>query len=62
MLLTQQIERNVPYRSHIFGGMLLPDAAAVFIERDIQRPMQFILNVPMLANHGNKDHRRPYEA
>ena len=31
-LLTQQIERNVPHSRHIFGSMVLPDAAAVFIE------------------------------
>jgi hypothetical protein len=35
MLLTQQIKRNVSHRNHIFRGMVLPDAAAIFIERDI---------------------------
>jgi hypothetical protein len=31
--------------------MVLPDAAAIFIKRDIQRPMQLILDIPMLTNH-----------
>src|SRR5262249_49167262 len=35
MLLPQQIEGNVSHRRHICGGMVLPDAAAIFIERDI---------------------------
>jgi hypothetical protein len=35
MLLPQQIESNVPHRNHIFGSMVLPDAAAIFIECDI---------------------------
>jgi hypothetical protein len=35
VLLPQQIQSNLPYRSHIFGGVVLPDAAAIFIERDI---------------------------
>src|SRR5437016_2369521 len=42
--------------------MLLPDAGAVFIEHDVQRPMKFILNIPMLANHRDEDSGRPYEA
>ena len=41
----------MPHSSHIFGGMLLPDTGAVFIERHIQGPMQLVLNVPMLTNH-----------
>jgi len=60
--LTQQIESDVPHRHHIFGGMLLPDAAAVFIARDVQRPMERMLTIPMLANHRDEDRRRPYEA
>jgi hypothetical protein len=35
MLLPQQIESNVPHRNHIFGSMVLPDAAAIFIESDL---------------------------
>jgi hypothetical protein len=30
-------------RHHSFGSVLLPNAAAVFIERDIQRPMALML-------------------
>ena len=59
VLLPQQIERDVPHRRHIFRGMVLPDATAVFIECDIQRPMQLIFDVPMLANHPDKRVRRP---
>ena len=62
MLLPQQIERNVPYRYHIFGSILFPDAAAIFVECDVQRPMQLILNIPVLAYHRYEDRRRPYEA
>jgi len=61
VLLTQQIERNVPRSSHIFGSMVLPDAAAVFIEGDVQRPMELILNIPMLANHGDEGGGRPHQ-
>ena len=32
MLLPQKIESNVPHRNHIFGSMVLPDAAAIFNE------------------------------
>ena len=42
--------------------MVLPDATAVFIERNIQRPMELILDIPMLAYHRHEDRRRPYEA
>jgi len=46
----------------MFRGMLLPDTAAVFIERDVQRPMELILNIPMLANQRHEDRRRPSKA
>jgi hypothetical protein len=62
VFVPQQIKGDVPQRHHIFWGMLLPDAAAVFIERHIQRPMELILNIPMLANHRHEDRRRPDEA
>ena len=61
MLLPQQIESNVTRSSHIFGSMLLPDTAAVFIECDVQRPMELILNIPMLANHGDEGGGRPHQ-
>src|SRR5919204_5972485 len=61
MLLTQQIERDVPHRYHIFGSILLPDTAAVFIERDVQRPMELMLDIPMLADHGDEGGGRPYQ-
>src|SRR5262249_51053152 len=61
VLLTQQIERHVPYRSHIVGSMVLPDAAAVFIACDVQRPMERMLNVPMLTNHGDEGGSRPHQ-
>ena len=61
VFLPQQIESNVPHRNHIFGSMVLPDAAAVFIECDVQRPMELILNIPMLANHGDEGGGRPHQ-
>jgi len=33
--LPQKIESNMPHRSYIFGGLVLPDTTAIFIERDI---------------------------
>ena len=42
--------------------MVLPDAAAVFIERDVQGPMELIFNIPMLADHRNEGRSRPYQA
>lgn len=35
MLLPQQIECNVPHRSYICRGMVLPNAAAIFVEGHI---------------------------
>jgi len=34
-LLPQQIERNVPHRNPMFGRLVLPDAAALFMEDDL---------------------------
>jgi hypothetical protein len=31
----QQIEGHVPQCHHVFSGMVLSDAAAIFMERDI---------------------------
>ena len=33
--LPQKIESNMPHRRYIFGGLVLPDTTAIFIERDI---------------------------
>ena len=62
MCLPQQIQGDVPQRHHIFGGMVRPDTAAVFIERDVQRPMELILDVPMLANHRDEGGGRAADA
>jgi hypothetical protein len=51
----------VSQRYHIFRSVLLPNAAAVFIERDIQRPMELILDIPMLTNHGDEGRGRPWQ-
>jgi hypothetical protein len=59
--VTEQIESDVPQRHDIFGGMVLPDTAAVCIARDIQRPMELVLNVPMLADHGGAGGSRSYQ-
>jgi hypothetical protein len=40
--------------------MVLPDAAAVFIECDVQGPMELILDIPMLADHRDEGRRRPH--
>ncbi len=62
MFLPQQIQGDVPQRHHIFGGMVRPDTGAVFIERDVQRPMELILDVPMLANHRDEGGGRAADA
>jgi hypothetical protein len=50
LFLPQKIQDDVPQRHHMFGGMVRPDTGAVFIARDIQRPMELILDVPMLES------------
>ena len=61
VLLAQPIARNVPRRSPIFGSMVLPDAAAVFVACDVQGPMELLLTIPMLANHGDEGGGRPHQ-
>jgi hypothetical protein len=51
----------VPQGHHIFSGMVLPDAAAIFIKRDIQRPVELILDIPMLPNHRDEGRGGPHE-
>src|SRR5215468_2814000 len=48
------MERAGPHRRPMCRGIVLPDATAVFIVCDIQRPKQLIFNVPMVANHLDK--------
>ena len=61
MLLPQQIERAVPHRSHGCRGMVLPHTAAVFVERDLERPMELMLDMPMLAHHRDEGGGRPHQ-
>lgn len=46
----------------IFGGMVRPDTGAVFMKRHVQRPMELILDVPMLANHRDEGCGRAADA
>src|SRR5215475_4275663 len=46
---------------HMFSGMVLPDATAIFIQCDIQRPMQLMLAIPMLTNQGDEDRGGPHQ-
>ena len=41
--------------------MVLPDAAAVFIARDIQRPVELLLDIPMLTNHRDEGRGGPHQ-
>jgi len=59
--LPQKIESNMPHRSYIFGGLVLPDTTAIFIERDISWPMELILDIPMLADHRDEGGGRPHQ-
>jgi len=49
-LLFEQVESNVAQDSQIFGSLIFADATAVFIQSDIQNPMQFVFDRPMFAN------------
>lgn len=45
----EQIERHVPQDRKVLGGMILADPAVIFIEGDIEHPMQAVLNAPIAA-------------
>jgi hypothetical protein len=59
--LAYQMEGDVSEGSPIFGGMVLPDARAVFLAGDIQRPMALLLTIPMLPNHRDEGRGRPLQ-
>jgi hypothetical protein len=49
-LMFEQFESNAAKHRKIFGCLILADATAIFIQSDIQNPMRFIFDRPMLAN------------
>jgi len=62
VLLAEQIQGDMAQRHHIFRRMILADAATIFIKGHIERPMERILNMPMLADHNHKGRSGPYQA
>jgi Ca-activated chloride channel family protein len=49
LVLSQQIESHFPNHCKIFWSISYSYAAFIFFESDIQAPMKFILNLPVLA-------------
>src|SRR3990172_6607991 len=48
-LLFEQVQSDMAQQSQVFGSMILPHPAAIFIKGNIQGPMQLILDAPMRA-------------
>lgn len=51
LLLFEKIESDVAQDSQAFGSLIFANTATVFIQSDIQDPVQFVFDRPMLANH-----------
>jgi hypothetical protein len=45
--LLEQIESNVAQDGEILGAMVLADSTTIFIESDIQTPMELVFNAPV---------------
>jgi len=48
--LLEQVESKTAQDSKIFGSQVFADSTAIFIQSDIQNPMQLIFDRPMFAN------------
>ena len=48
-VLSEQVQSNTFEEGEILGRMFLPFAIQVFAETDIQSPMQFVFDAPVLA-------------
>src|SRR5688572_8257396 len=46
----QDVERDSPDDGQVLGGVILSGACVVFVEDDIERPMQLVLDAPMAAH------------
>ena len=53
-LLSQPIKRRTPQGSHMCRSMEFTNPTVVFIECKVHRPIQLVLNVPVLANQDRK--------
>jgi len=49
--LLEQVESNVAQDSEVFGRLVFADSAVIFVQSDIQDPMQIIFNRPVLAHN-----------
>jgi hypothetical protein len=50
-LLLEQVECHLTQYCGIFGRLVFADATVIFVQSDIQDPMQIIFNGPVLANN-----------
>ena len=48
-LLLEQIEGDVAQNGKVFRGLIFANGAMVFVQCDIQNPMQFVLDGPVSA-------------
>ena len=49
-LLFEQVESDVAQDSQIFGSLIFADPTMIFMQGDIQNPMQFIFDRPVFSN------------
>src|SRR5439155_13551589 len=57
-MLLEQAQRQLAHEGEVLGRMTLLNATGVFIETNIQLPMQTILNPPMITQRLSKLPRR----
>ena len=49
-LLLEQVEGNMAQNSKVFGSLVFADPTVIFMQGDIQNPVQIIFNRPVFAN------------
>ena len=62
LFLFEQIQGNAVEQGEVLGGMTGAFAVQVFAEVDIQHPVQFVFDAPVLANALIQPHRVGLEA
>lgn len=50
LLLLDQVERHVPQDGHVLSRVLCAHPTAVFVEGDVEHPVQTVLDLPMPAH------------
>ena len=49
-LLFEQVESNMAKDSQVFRSLIFADATMIFVQSNIQNPVQFIFDGPVFAN------------